>query len=192
MELTELGIIVRINGVEENCEVIETEILDTNEEKLLNLDVTTIMAYVSALTNGSYNWKFTQPILTEQAIRENKCHVKEFLEEQFANSELIACASAIESFQTILKTVGGENEKKRSELFVKRIKVLPDLTPDEEHETLQKYKLQLSGKIRDRTYKIITFGLHHKAITVTANKGAIEAAKMQVSLIHRLFLYLFY
>lgn len=158
----------------------EIEASESDERKIFNLDVTTIMAYVSALTNGSYHWIFTQPILTEQAIRENECHVKEFLEEIFKNNELIACETAIESFQTILKTVGGDNEKKRSELFLNRINVLPDLMPNEENETLQKYKLQLSGKIRDRTYKIITFGLHHKAVTITANKGAIEAAKMQV------------
>lgn len=137
------------------------------------------MAYVSSLTNGSCNWKFNEEILTEQAIRENECHVKEYLDKAFEGKELIACETAIESFLTILKTVGGENEKKRSEAFLNRIKALPDLTVNEETEILERYKLQISGKIRERTYKIVAFGLHHEAITVTANKGAIEAAKMQ-------------
>lgn len=38
----------------------------------------------------------------------------------------------------------------------------------------------IRGKIRDRTYQILIFGLYHKALTVTANKGAIESAKQQV------------
>lgn len=84
------------------------------------------------------------------------------------------------SFLTILETVGGSNEKLRSEKFLPRIKVYPDLSEDQK-ETLWRFaKLQVGGKIRERTFNVIAFGLYHKALTVTANKGAIEAAKMQV------------
>lgn len=94
--------------------------------------------------------------------------------------ELIACETAIKSFQQILNIVGGQSEKMRAEDFLKRISVYPDLTEDEEESIWQGRRLQIIGKIRDRTFKIITFGLFHKALTVTANKGALEAAKVQV------------
>lgn len=76
--------------------------------------------------------------------------------------------------------VGGQNEKKRAETFLKMIKVYPDLTEQEENNVWQRSRLVIGGKIRQRMFTIITFGLFHKAITVTANKGALEAAKMQV------------
>lgn len=94
--------------------------------------------------------------------------------------ELIACESAVSSFLTILRTVGGPNEKLRSENFLPRIKVYPDLSAEQEKSLWRVAKLQVGGKIRERTFNVIAFGLYHKALTVTANKGAIEAAKMQV------------
>lgn len=77
--LNELEIEVRING-KSNCDKSLNENLDI---KKLNLDVTTIMAYVSALTSGSFNWKFNEPILTEQAIKESISPVKKYLDEIF-------------------------------------------------------------------------------------------------------------
>jgi len=46
----------------------------------LNLDVTTLLAYVSALTNGSANWVYKEPLLTEQAERERASPLKPLLE----------------------------------------------------------------------------------------------------------------
>lgn len=51
--------------------------------KTLNLDVTTMMAYISALTCESYDWEFDQQILNEQAMRESLSSTKEFLDKQF-------------------------------------------------------------------------------------------------------------
>lgn len=164
------------------------------------------MAYVSSLTSGSFNWQFNEPLLTEQAIKESTCPIKTFLDEIFEGEEihdknmtlnfnpalklkriesilgkeLIACESAVSSFFTILETVGGPNEKLRSEKFLPRIRVYPDLTEEQEQSLWRFTKLQVGGKIRERTFNVIAFGLYHKALTVTANKGAIEAAKMQV------------
>lgn len=76
--LNEMGIAVRVNGESSDNEKHEIE-----EVYKLNLDVTTLMAYVSAQTNGSYNWEFVEPLLTEQAVKESKHHVKKYLEEMF-------------------------------------------------------------------------------------------------------------
>lgn len=79
-----------------------------------------------------------------------------------------------------MNTVGGPNEKTRGENLLNSITVLPDLIENEEKLIWSGRKLSLGKKIQIRTKKIFTFGVYHKAITVTANKSAIEAAKMQV------------
>lgn len=80
----------------------------------------------------------------------------------------------------ILEIVGGPNEKIRGKEFLNTIHIFPDLGGNDEHSVWSKNKLRLGKKIHERTFKIFTFGMFHKAKTVTANKGAIEAAKMQV------------
>lgn len=59
--------------------------------------------------------------------------------------------------------------------------MLPDLNEIEENSLWFGKKLKLGKKIQERTHKIFAFGVYHKAITVTANKGAVEAVKMQVN-----------
>lgn len=98
----------------------------------------------------------------------------------FLGKELIVCKTAYDSFFNILNVVGGQNEKKRAETFLKMIKVYPDLTEKEDNSVWPRGRLGIGGKIRERMFTIISFGLFHKAITVTANRGALEAAKMQV------------
>lgn len=51
--------------------------------KLLNVDVTTLMAFVSSLTCESCNWEFDLNILTEQAACESLASTKEFLDNLF-------------------------------------------------------------------------------------------------------------
>lgn len=99
------------------------------------------------------------------------------------DKELIACQSAVDSFLSILNVVGGPNEKARSDKFLPTINVYPDLTEEEENALWSMKQLRIGGKINERTHKIISFGMYRKALTVTANKGAIEGAKMQVNLI---------
>lgn len=77
--LNELGIEVRINGEFKSKQTHDDECNITK----LNLDVTTIMAYISSLTCGNYNWEFNEPILTEQAIKESLNPVKIHLDELF-------------------------------------------------------------------------------------------------------------
>lgn len=107
-----------------------------------------------------------------------------FLFQSITGKELIACKTAEQSFLSILNVVGGPNEKRRAKQFLNTVTILDDLTEDEEKSLwslLGCERLRLAKKIQNRTYKIFSFGMYHKAITVTANKGAIEAAKMQVT-----------
>lgn len=83
------------------------------------------------------------------------------------------------SFLEILNVVGGPNEIDRATEFLETVKFHRDLTDDEVDALWTSNRLSVAGKIRDRTFHILAFGLHHKALTVTANKGAIEAARQQ-------------
>lgn len=57
--------------------------------KTLNLDVSTMLAYISSLTNGGCFFKFEESILTEQAACERRNPVKVILDSLFAgNSDL--------------------------------------------------------------------------------------------------------
>lgn len=76
--------------------------------------------------------------------------------------------------------MGGPREKERGQQLLETITVLPDLDELEENTIWSGKKLQMGKKIQSRSYKIFSFGMFHKALSVTANKGFIEAAKMQV------------
>ena len=55
----------------------------------LNLDITAMIAYVSALTNGHADHEFTEPILAEQAAWERERPVKPVLDRLFGSKKLI-------------------------------------------------------------------------------------------------------
>lgn len=54
----------------------------------LNLDVTTMLAYISAMTNGSADWEFPEAVLTEQALWERQSPVKAVLDSVFEGETL--------------------------------------------------------------------------------------------------------
>lgn len=170
----------------------------------LNLDVTAIMAYVSSLTCESFDYQFKHNVLNDQAAKEAKSSTKQFLDDLFKSrlyshycvefckcidllkwlrlfldKQLIACEMAKTSFLEILDVVGGPNEKARAAEFLKNVQFHRDLADSEVDALWTSNRLSVVGKIRDRTYHILAFGLHHRALTVTANKGAIEAARQQ-------------
>lgn len=60
---------------------LQTDSVGTVER--LNLDVSTMVAYVSALTNGRSNFVFHQPLLTQQAEWERARPVKPVLDQVF-------------------------------------------------------------------------------------------------------------
>lgn len=169
---------MRINGKCVNASV--TSEISEMEPRQINLDVTAMMAYCSSLTCESNNWKFKGPILTDQAKREKIASTKTFLLQIFHGKHLIACKSAVKSFLNILHTVGGPNEIIRGENLLKMITIYPDLNDIQENTLWSGNKLCIVKKIQERTRKILTFGVYHKALTVTANKSAVIAAEIQV------------
>ena len=136
----------------------------------VNLDITAMIAYISALTNGENSFEFSDKTCSQQAELERKNPVKPFLENIFKDKELICCASAMRDFQTITNTVGGPGERERAGELIKRVTVVPDSDSPRIHG------LEVSGKIKDRSRCIFGTGDSMKIVTVTANTGFVRAA----------------
>jgi len=149
----------------DNCESIDNS--------KVNLDITAMIAYISALTNGRNNFEFKEKILSEQASWEKKSPVKPFLDSVFENKELVCCASAMKDFQSIVNTLGGPGERVRAAELTKRITIVPDT------ESPRTLTLENSAKIKERSRNIFGTGDALKILTVTANTGFLRAAKGQ-------------
>jgi len=145
----------------------------TIDNTKINLDITAMIAYVSALTNGRNWFQFSEKILSQQAEWERKSPVKPFLDNIFKDKELICCESAMRDFETIIATLGGPGERERASLLIKRITVVPDWNSP------RTINLELSSKIKDRSKCIFGTGDSLKVLTVTANTGFVRAAQGQ-------------
>lgn len=145
----------------------------------LNLDVTTLLAYVSALSNGGCHYVFKEPLLTEQAEKERESPVKPILDKIFKDKRLVCCQLANDAFQNILNVLGGPSERKLAEELMKRVTVYPDV------ETIppEFSNIRFTAKVNERSLKIFSFGMDRKIFTVTSNKAFVRSAKMQVSVI---------
>ncbi|XP_055845434.1 UPF0415 protein C7orf25 homolog [Episyrphus balteatus] len=141
----------------------------------LNLDITTMLAYISSLTNGSTNWSFKEPILTEQAKRERESPLKPVLDKIFEGKRLICCETAFQSFQDIVNLLAGDMEKQRADALMERVEIHKDVEEIPNEISV----INVGGKINPRSLKIFAFGITMKALTVTSNKGFIRSAKMQ-------------
>ena len=134
-----------------------------------------MLAYLSAMTIGSCDWEYVEPVLNQLATLERNSPVKPILDSIFKDKRLICCVSASKGFNEIIETLGGCGERQRAEEFTKRIEVLPD---SELPEDMQ-HRLQIGGKIKPRSLAIFSFGICQKALTVTANEAFIRSSRMQ-------------
>ena len=146
---------------------------DPLREDCLNLDITTLVAYVSSLTNGDSDKRFADEILNDQAKAESRNPVKSRLDSVFENKTLICCESAMSNFARILDKLGGKGEKARFERFRREIRTIPDrMSP-------RIAALDVRGKIKRRSKAIFGTGEAEKVKTVTANVGFVRAVKSQ-------------
>lgn len=140
----------------------------------LNIDITTMIAYVSELSNGGAHCKFNEKLLEEQASMERKEPIVPILEKLFEGKQLICCETSLKSFDEIIQLLAGPKEMIRAEEFKKRLNILPDIENPE-----QIINLELSAQIKERSRKIFAFGIFHRAVTVTSNNGFKRSAKMK-------------
>lgn len=138
-----------------------------------NLDITTLITYVSSLSHGRCHFAFKEQVLTEQAAQEREEKVLPKLEEFMQGKELFACQSAVQDFRVILDTLGGPGEKARADELLARLKVVPD-EPSERTN-----RLVMSSKVNRRSLMIFGTGDSLRAVTMTANSGFVRAAANQ-------------
>lgn len=180
-KLSSLGVVVKCpeqNSITTSSDCADTSISEAITEisdkvSKLNLDVSTMMAYVSALTNGGTDFIFQEKILTEHAEMEKKNPIKIYLDHLFKGRQLVACETALMDFQKILDVVGGEGEKLRAAEFLSRVTVIPDSGYGSSGA------LKRVGKIRERSMMVFGAGEAVQAVTVTANIGFVRAAQSQ-------------
>ncbi|XP_065336960.1 UPF0415 protein C7orf25 [Cloeon dipterum] len=139
----------------------------------LNLDVSTMVAYVSALTNGRNHFHYKQPLLMQQAEWERKRPVKPVLDELFEGKKLYCCVSAERDFLKIVNTMAGPSERERATALMARVTVVPDQIPP------RVAALALSAKVKSRSQTVFGTGDALKAITVSANEGFVRGAHNQ-------------
>ncbi|XP_014284641.1 UPF0415 protein C7orf25 homolog [Halyomorpha halys] len=177
-ELSSIGIFVSGNilGVESENKHKTSELLKIEPHQLnrdinrLNLDVPTMIAYVSALTNGHADRKVRGKVLSQQAESERKLPVKPILDNIFKEKELYACETAVSNFKSIVDILGGEGEKKRTEQLLSRINVVEDVPYT---------KLKIRGKIKARALAVFGTGQALEALTMTSNSSFVRAAETQ-------------
>lgn len=138
-----------------------------------NLDITTLITYVSSLSHGRCHFAFKEQVLTEQAAQERQEKVLPKLEEFMQGKELFACQSAVQDFRVILDTLGGPGEKARADELLARLTVVPD-EPSERTN-----RLVMSSKVNRRSLMIFGTGDSLRAVTMTANSGFVRAAANQ-------------
>lgn len=154
---------------------LNTSILST-EIRLLNLDVSALLAYVTNMANGYNNYVYREPLLTQQAEMERKRPIKPILENLFRDKELMVCRTAYNNFMNIIDVIGGPKETQRAQELLKKVRIVDDVTDGRIME------LRLGGKIKDRSRIIFATGESMKSITVSANEGFVRAARMQVNI----------
>ncbi|XP_007542744.1 UPF0415 protein C7orf25 homolog [Poecilia formosa] len=139
----------------------------------VNLDITTLIAYVSALSHGRCHFSFREPVLTEQAAQERRWPVLPSLDAFMAGKQLFACHAAVTDFRTILDTLGGPGEKERAQTLLARLHLVDD-QPSERSR-----RLTPSAKVNRRSLAIFGTGDFLRAVTMTANSRFVRAAANQ-------------
>lgn len=147
--------------------------VQVEECQRVNLDITTLITYVSSLSHGRCHFSFREPVLTEQAAQERQQQVLPQLDAFMEGKELFACRAAVHDFQVILDTLGGPGEKERAQKLLARLHRVDD-QPSE--RTLL---LTPTAKVNQRSLMIFGTGDTLRAVTMTANSRFVRAAANQ-------------
>lgn len=147
--------------------------VQVEECRRVNLDITTLITYVSSLSHGRCHLAFREHVLTEQAAQERRQQVLPQLDAFMEGKELFACRAAVHDFQVILDTLGGPGEKERAEKLLARLHLVDD-QPSERTQHLTP-----SAKINRRSLMIFGTGDSLRAVTMTANSRFVRAAANQ-------------
>ena len=138
-----------------------------------NLDITSMITLVSAITHGGCEKDFNEPVLKRQAEEERSEPVLPLLKDFLKDKELYSCQSAVTCFRDLVALMGGPGEKERTDALLETVTVVPD------DPSPRASGLDCGGKIKDRSKVIFGTGDSLEAITVTSNMGFVRAAQNQ-------------
>jgi len=146
----------------ENCQVV-------------NLDITTLISYVSHIANelDSNITVYSDTLLQQQDEEERKCPVLPIINKMIEGKKLVVTECAWNKFWEILMTVGGEKEKERGTKLLHIVEIIEN-NPSEKSLTLIK-----GPKIKQQHIDIFGTGDQIKAITLTANGSFVRVANDQ-------------
>ncbi|KAH9520077.1 hypothetical protein Btru_059893 [Bulinus truncatus] len=139
----------------------------------VNLDITSLIALVSSVTNGRCYLVFRDKVLTQQAMEERETPILPMLTDFLKGKEMFVCETALSSFKSILDILGGEKEKERAEKFLASVRVVKD------EPSARSLTLDCQGRVKNRSKVIFGTGDTLQAVTVTSNMGFVRAAKSQ-------------
>lgn len=144
---------------------------DPSDVKDVNLDVSSMITLVSNQCHDYNKSKFKHHYLSQQAEKEKSDSALLKIMRFLIGKRLLACKTAVKSFEAIVKIIAGENEKKRASKLV-------DMLIIEEDQSFEKNeKLSITSRINDRCLTIFGTGDSLKAVTCTSNAGFIRAAR---------------
>lgn len=155
------------------------EILPKESSNIANLDTCTMITLVSNLSNGHADYEFRQEHskflihLDDMAIDERKCRVLPEIIGFIKHKELIAAQTAMDEFDRIIGLIGGDQEKNRSRILKKTVRIVPDLVSD------RIVDLPNTARISERAKLAFGTGESNRAVTVSSNIGFIRAARQQ-------------
>ncbi|XP_062578859.1 UPF0415 protein C7orf25 homolog [Saccostrea cucullata] len=144
-----------------------------NDSKKVNLDITTLITLVSSVTHDGCHFEFSEKILAQQAAEEREEPVLPKLKKFLQGKTMLVCKTALEDFQSILDTLGGQKEKERAKELLSQVTVVND---DPSERTVE---MPYSLKIKERSKVIFGTGDKLQAVTVTANSSFVRAAQHQ-------------
>ncbi|XP_005104830.2 UPF0415 protein C7orf25 homolog [Aplysia californica] len=139
----------------------------------VNLDITCMIALVSALTHGGCHTEFREKVLRRQAEEERREPVLPALQTFLQGKELYASESAATCFRDLVSLMGGPGEKTRADQLLSTVRVVAD------QPSARARGLSCGGKVKDRSKVIFGTGDSLEAITVTSNMGFVRAAQNQ-------------
>ncbi|CAL1533495.1 unnamed protein product [Lymnaea stagnalis] len=139
----------------------------------VNLDITSLIALVSSVTNGNCHLTFRDKVLTQQALEERNFPILPVLTEFVQDKELFVCETAVSSFMSILDILGGVKEKERARELLARVNLVKD------EPSQRSLGLKCQGRVKERSKVVFGTGDTLQAVTITSNMGFVRAAKGQ-------------
>jgi len=155
---------------ESSYQTPEPELESEKQNERVNLDITTIIAMASDLTNGYLHEDFIENYLRIQVRDEKINPILPVLHRYFEGKKLVACKTAVSRATQIIDLIGGPREKQRLKELVQQLEIVEDSCSEKIQALQEGRKIGLMQKI------VFGTGDSLKMTTVTSNQSFLRAA----------------